>query len=377
MTAGPAPPRSPAARRLPGSASRKPCVARRNSSAASCEFRGTRSRPGNVRRRLRIVVHSLQTLVAAACCAASLQTFAQTDFSNVEIVTHHVSGNVHMLVGAGGNMAVSVGEDGVLLVDNQFAPLTDKIVAAIRTLSDAPIRFVINTHVHGDHTGGNANFAALGATLVAHENVRARLAAADSPEGALPVLTFDEEISFHFNGEEVSIIPTVSPAHTDGDTLVYFRESNVIHTGDVFVTLSFPVADTNNGGRLTGHIDVLNQLLELSHTAAGFLSGFGNAPGAYPERPVGALGRPHDRSDTLIVPGHGRLADEVELLLFRNMIVIIHDRVRTWAERGMTLEEIIAARPALGWEARYGADTGPRTTRRFIETLYNEVTAGE
>ena len=319
----------------------------------------------------------LQGVVLTALSAISIQAIAQTDFSAVEIVPHHVSGNVHMLVGAGGNMAVSVGEDGVLLVDNQFAPLTDKIVAAIRTLSDEPIRFVVNTHVHGDHTGGNGNFAALGATIIARDSVRARLAAAESPEGALPVVTFDEEISFHFNGEEIAIIPTVSPAHTDGDTLVYFRGSNVIHTGDVFVTLSFPIADTDNGGLLTGHIDVLNQLLELSHTAAGFLSGFGNAPGAYPERPVGALGRPHGRTDTLIVPGHGRLSDEVELLYFRNLIVIIRDRVQAWAERGMTLEQIIAARPAQGWEARYGADTGPRTTRRFIETLYDEVTAAE
>ena len=338
---------------------------------------GSGKRPDRGPHRTRIAGRALQIVAAATLCVASGEAAAQTDFSDVEIVTHHVSGNVHMLVGSGGNMAVSVGEDGVLLVDNQFAPLTDRIVAAIRTLSDAPVRFVINTHVHGDHTGGNANFAALGATLVAHENVRARLAAAGSPAGALPVVTFDEAISFHFNGEVISIIPAASAAHTDGDTLVYFRESNVIHAGDVFVTLSFPVADTNNGGRLSGHIDVLNQLLELSQTAAGFLSGFGNAPGAYPERPVGALGRPHDRTDTLIIPGHGRLADEVELLLFRNMIVVIRDRVRSWADRGMTLEQIIAARPALGWEARYGADTGPRTTRRFIETLYDEVTVAQ
>ena len=351
------------ARRHPIGVSRQPHKARRNRSMAG-------RRPDLVRR-------CLHACAAIASCTATHEVAAQTDFSDVEIVTHHVSGNVHMLVGSGGNMAVSVGEDGVLLVDNQFAPLTEKIVAAIRTLSDAPIRFVINTHVHGDHTGGNANFAALGATLVAHDNVRVRLAAADSPAGALPVLTFDEEISFHFNGEEVSIIPAVGPAHTDGDTLVYFRGSNVIHTGDVFVTLSFPVADTTNGGRLTGHIDVLNQLLELSQTAAGFLSGFGNAPGAYPDRPIGALGRQHGRTDTLIVPGHGRLSDEVELLNFRNMVVVVRDRVQAWAERGMTLEQIVAARPARGWEARYGADTGPRTTRRFIESLYDEVTAGE
>lgn len=323
-----------------------------------------------------MAVSSRRLLPAAlgVCLLASAPgSRAQTDFSAVEIESYHVSGSVYLLVGAGGNMAVSIGDDGVLLVDDQFAPLSDKIVAAIRELSDAPIRFVVNTHLHGDHVGGNENFAALGATIFAHDRVRARLQAAASPEGALPVITFDEPISFHFNGERIDVIPAVSPAHTDGDSLVYFRGSNVIHTGDVFVTTSFPIADTDNGGLLTGHIAVLNQLMALSTTAPGFLSGFGNAPGAYPERPVGALGRPHDRSDTLIVPGHGRLADEIDLLYFRNMIVIIRDRVAAWAERGMTLEQIIEARPAQGWEARYGADTGPRTTRRFVETLYREV----
>jgi glyoxylase-like metal-dependent hydrolase (beta-lactamase superfamily II) len=317
---------------------------------------------------LALVVGSSALLVAASARA-------QTDFDAVQIATYHVSGNVHLLVGAGGNMAVSVGDDGVLLVDDQFAPLTPKIVAAIRTLSDKPIRFLINTHLHGDHTGGNENFGKAGALIFAQDNVRMRMAAANAPQSALPVVTFSEEITFHFNGEEVSIIPAVSPAHTDGDSFVYFRGSNVIHTGDVFVTLSFPAADLANGGKLTGHIDAYNQLLALSQTAPGFLSGFGNAPGAYPERPVGALGRQHDRTDTLIIPGHGRLADEADLLQFRNMLVIIRDRVKVWAERGKTLQEIQAAKPALGWEARYGSDTGPRTTARFIENLYNEVTA--
>ena len=314
-------------------------------------------------------------LAGAILLLGPLPARPQTDFSAVEIEPYHVSGNVYMLVGAGGNMAVSVGDDGVLLVDDQFAPLTEKIVAAIRTLSDEPIKYVINTHLHGDHTGGNANLAARGAVIVAHENVRVRMTAADSAEGAVPVLTFSEPVTFHFNGEEISVIPAVAPAHTDGDSFVYFRGSNVLHTGDVYVTTSFPGADTANGGKILGHVDVLNQILELSQTAAGFLSGFGNAPGAYPERPVGALGRAHGRTDTLIIPGHGRLSDEVDVLDFRNMLVIIRDRVQVWAERGMTLEEIIAARPALGWQARYGSETGPRTTRRFIEAIHAEVTA--
>ena len=323
---------------------------------------------------MRVTTRLRAWLLSAAVFAAG-PALAQSDFAAVEIVPYHVSGNVYMLIGAGGNMAVSVGEDGVMLVDDQYDPLTDKIVAAIRTLSDAPIRFVINTHLHGDHTGGNANLAALGARIFAHANVRARMEAAGSPEGALPVVTFSEPIDFYFNGETVSVIPAVGPAHTDGDSLVYFRGSNVIHTGDVFVTTSFPIADKANSGRVTGHIDVLNQIMELSTTAPGYLSGFGNAPGAYPNRPVGAMGRKNDHTDTLIIPGHGRLADEIDVLYFRNMLAIIRDRVQVWAERGQSLEQILAARPALGWEARYGSDTGPRTTRGFIEAIYTEVTA--
>jgi glyoxylase-like metal-dependent hydrolase (beta-lactamase superfamily II) len=317
----------------------------------------------------------LTTLQAQTRTQTQTQTQTQQNFAGVEIATAHVAGNVYMLIGAGGNIAASVGPDGVLLVDTQFGPLTDRIVAAIRELSDQPIRFVVNTHVHGDHVGGNGNLNALGATIVARDTVRARMQAADSAANALPTVTFGQAVSFHFNGERVSVIPVVAPAHTDGDSLVYFHGSNVLHTGDVYQTQSFPVADTDNGGRVTGHIDVLNQIMELTTTAPGFLSGFGNAPGAYPEREVGELGRPHDRSDTLIIPGHGRLADEIDLLNFRNMLVIIRDRVKTWAERGMSLDEILALRPAFGWEALYGAETGPRTTRRLIETIYAEVTA--
>lgn len=318
---------------------------------------------------------ALRFFAAACLLALPFHSVAQQAFDAVEIIPYHVSGSVHMLLGAGGNMAVSIGKDGVLLVDTQFAPLTDKVLAAIRALTDEPIRFVVNTHIHGDHIGGNENVSRIGAAIFAHENVKARMTAAESAEGAIPVVTFDNEISFHFNGEEISVIPSRARAHTDGDSFVYFRGSNVLHTGDVYVTLSFPVADTGNGGSILGHIEALNQIMELSQTAAGFLSGFGNAPGAYPDRPVGALGRPHNRTDTLIIPGHGRLADEIDVLYFRNMVAIIRDRVAIWAERGMSLEEILALRPAFGWEARYGADTGPRTTTRFIETLYAELTA--
>ena len=166
---------------------------------------------------------------------------AQQDFSDVEIIPHHVSGSYYYLEGRGGNIGLSVGEDGVVMIDDQFAPLTDKIVAAIRELNDGEIRMVINTHVHGDHTGGNENLGKMGILILARDEVRVRLSA-QSPEDALPVLTYSESITIHLNNEEVYAFP-VPPAHTDGDTYIYFKDSDVIHAGDVFRTTAFPVID--------------------------------------------------------------------------------------------------------------------------------------
>jgi len=296
------------------------------------------------------------------------------DMNAVEIKMFHVAGNVYMLVGGGGNMAVSVGTDGVFLVDDQFAPMTNKIVVAIREISDKPIHFVVNTHLHGDHTGGNEKLGQMGAIIFAHNNVRARMVESDTPAGGLPVVTFSGETTFHFNDEDVVLIP-VGAAHTDGDSFVYFTGSNVIHTGDVYVTTSFPIADTSSGGSMLGHIEALNHLIDLAETAPGFLSGRGNAPGAWPDRPIGVLGRAHGNTDTMIIPGHGRLSDEADVVYYRDMLVIIRDRVANLVEKGMTLEEVLAARPAFGWEGRYGFDSGFLSTARFIETLYRELAA--
>ncbi|CAN0509484.1 unnamed protein product, partial [Discosporangium mesarthrocarpum] len=171
---------------------------------------------------------------------------AQRDFSNVEIIAHPVAGSVYYLEGAGGNIGVTIGEDGVVMIDDQYAPLTDRIVAAIRELTDQEIRFLINTHVHGDHTGGNENLGRMGVIILARDEVRVRLAQ-QSPAAALPVLTYSDAITIHLNGEEVFAFP-VPPAHTDGDTFIHFRDSDVIHAGDVFRTTAYPVIDTNNGG---------------------------------------------------------------------------------------------------------------------------------
>ena len=260
---------------------------------------------------------------------------AQQDFSNVEIVTHHVAGSVYYLQGAGGNIGLSIGEDGVVMIDDQYAPLTDKILAAIRQLNGGEIRFVINTHVHGDHTGGNENLGKLGILILARDEVRVRLAA-QSPAAALPVLTYSDAITIHLNGEEVYAFP-VPPAHTDGDTFIHFVDSDVIHTGDVFRTTAFPVIDTNNGGTLDGSIQALGLL-------------------------IGTAG-----PDTLILPGHGEVSTRMDVMGFRDMILDVRDQVAPMVERGMSYKEVAAANPTAAYNDRYG------NPDRFLRAVYTEL----
>jgi cyclase len=260
---------------------------------------------------------------------------AQQDFSNVEIVAHHVAGSVYYLQGAGGNIGLSIGEDGVVMIDDQYAPLTDKILAAIRQLNEGEIRFVINTHVHGDHTGGNENLGKLGILILARDEVRVRLAA-QSPAAALPVLTYSDAITIHLNGEEVYAFP-VPPAHTDGDTFIHFVDSDVIHTGDVFRTTAFPVIDTNNGGTLDGSIQALGLL-------------------------IGTAG-----PDTLILPGHGDVSSRMDVMGFRDMILDVRDQVAPMVESGMSYEEVAAADPTAAYNNRYG------NPDRFLRAVYTEL----
>ena len=307
-------------------------------------------------------------LGALALLIASEDSQAQPDnLDAIEIETLHVSDNIYMLVGAGGNVAVSVGDDGVFIVDDQYAPLTEKIVRAIRALSDGPIRFVINTHAHGDHVGGNENFTGMGALIVAHDNTRERMAeGGDAASGALPVITFGEQMSLHLNGEDVDIIH-VGPAHTDGDVFVFFRGSNVLHMGDVLLTENFPVIDVDRNGSLEGLIRAQNLALDLVTAAPGFLSGHNNRPGSWPDPSNG------ESTDTIVIPGHGRLYDEADLVQYRDMVVIIRDRIVHYIEQGMSLDEVKAADPSLGWNNWYGSDTPPFTTARFIEAAYGEL----
>ena len=204
---------------------------------------------------------SITATVAVALVLAP-NAWAQRDFSTVEIRAHHVSGSVYYLEGAGGNIVLSSGDDGVVMIDDQFAPLTDKIIAAIGELNDGDIRFVINTHIHPDHTGGNENLGRMGIDILARDAVRERLMET-LPELALPILTYSDAITLHLNGEEAYAFP-VAPAHTDGDSYIYFRDSNVLAAGDVFRTTGYPYIDRSNGGTLDGTIDALGAAIGIA-----------------------------------------------------------------------------------------------------------------
>jgi glyoxylase-like metal-dependent hydrolase (beta-lactamase superfamily II) len=267
---------------------------------------------------------------------------APTDFSTVQIVVHDLAGNVHYLEGRGGNIGVLIGSDGVVIVDDQFAPLSEKIVAAIGTLTDEEVRFVINTHVHPDHMGGNANFAALGASIIAHDNVRVRMmqgirGGPPEPVAAWPILTFGDKLAMHVDGEDIEIVK-VPPAHTDGDSFIYFKNADVLHVGDVFRTGAFPVIDTQNGGTAQGTIDALEMALAMAGP------------------------------DTIMLPGHGTPSKRADVQKFLDMLVDVRNRVAALVEQGMTLEQVIAATPAAAY-------TGLGSPDRFLTGLYESLTA--
>jgi len=277
---------------------------------------------------------------AAQSGLLEVQPRERPPFETVDVTIHHVAGGIYQIRGEGGNIGMSVGADGIILIDDQFAPLTDKIMAAIRSVSDAPIRFLINTHVHEDHTGGNANFAGMGAIIMAHDRVRVRLmegirGAPPAAPAALPVVTFTAPIMLHLNGEEIRIIP-VPAAHTDGDIYVHFVSSNVIHLGDVFRTNGYPNIDLGNGGTLQGTLDSLQIAIDL----------------AGPE--------------TLLIPGHGVVSKRAAAIELRDVTLEVRDRLAALIARGMSFEEIVAAKPTADLDERWG----PRLDR-FLPGVYS------
>lgn len=279
-------------------------------------------------------------LITSLTFAANVPTaIAQRDMAKVEIKTTAVAGNIHMLEGQGGNIAVSTGPDGVLMVDDQFAPLAEKISAAVARLDQGPIKFLLNTHWHGDHTGGNAHFGRK-ANIVAHANVRKRLEGrADTAKEALPVITFADSASVHINGEEVRLIH-LGPGHTDGDSIIHFTKSGVVHMGDLFFNGRFPFVDLGSGGDVAG-------LLK-------------NVEAALTKIP----------SDAKIIPGHGALATKADLETYREMLVATTTLVKKALAEGKTLAEVKAA----GVPEKYKDwGTGFINAGRWLEIAYNSL----
>ena len=281
-----------------------------------------------------------------------LRGFGQME--DVEIQTVPVADGVYMLIGAGGNIGLSVGEDGAFIVDDQFAPLTDKINAAIAAVTEREVRFVINTHWHADHTGGNENYGEAGALIVAHENVRERMMVEQyleafnsrtppAPPAALPVLTFNDEVNFFWNGDNIHVFH-VDPAHTDGDSFVHWVGANVVHTGDVFRTSNtgYPFIDTSTGGRIDGIIAGANTIISMSSSA------------------------------TKIIPGHGELTDVNAVIQYRDMLSAVRDRVRLMIADGMTRDQIIRAKPTRDFDPIWGG--GTLQPDQWVGIVYDSMT---
>ncbi len=283
--------------------------------------------------RIKKIVAALVLLTGVGIATV---VFAQNDrFAKVSIETVLVRGNISMLVGSGGNIGVSAGEDGLLIVDDQYAPLAAKIRAALAELGSDTPRFLLNTHFHGDHTGGNADFG-VASIIVAHENVRGRLEAGGSPASALPVVTYDDDVTVHFNGEDITLIH-MPRGHTDTDSVVMFGDSNVIHMGDQFFNGGFPFVDLASGGSVQGYIDNLEKALSWID------------------------------DDTAVIPGHGPLATKADLLAFYNVVKDTSTAIRTMKSQQMSLEDVVATGLSDEYES-WGQ--GFINEERWITTVY-------
>jgi glyoxylase-like metal-dependent hydrolase (beta-lactamase superfamily II) len=310
--------------------------------------------------------------------ASAKATADRPNVDSVEVKTWPVQGNIYLAVGGFVNAAFSVGDDGVIVVDTMVEPLADKFIAEIRKVAgNKPIRYVVNTHVHADHTGGNLKVAAAGQSVVggnfaaqvgqgaansafiwAHENVLNRMSTPPQGQPAIPFAAwptdtfFTSEKELYFNGEAVQVLHQPA-AHTDGDSIVFFRKSDVVVAGDVFVTTTFPIINLAQGGGFNGIIDALNRIIDLTV--------------------------PKDKQEggTYVIPGHGRLTDEADVVDYRDMVTIIRDRFRDAIKKGMTLEQVKAARLVRDYEGRYGATTGFWTTDRFVEAAYRSLSQPE
>jgi cyclase len=295
------------------------------------------------------IVKKLSAILCSVAALVPASVYAQQDMSKVEIKTEQLAPGVAVLFGAGGNIGVSYGEDGTILIDDQFAPLTPKIQKAVSDLGAQPVKFLINTHWHFDHSGGNENLGKAGAVIMAHDNVRVRMAAGatvagntvpPAPKAALPVITYSDGLKLHLNGEEVRVVH-VPAAHTDGDSFIHWTKSNVIHMGDLFMfKISFPFVDVGSGGDVRGFVTAADKALAIAN------------------------------DQTKIIPGHGAVATKADLQNHRNMVATVIAKVEAGIKAGKTLDQIKASKPTEG----FGINTdGFITPDRFVETVYNNL----
>jgi len=290
-----------------------------------------------------------QVLFALALAALSFGAIAQQrNFDAVQIKTTQVAPGIYMLEGEGGNIGVSAGEDGVFLIDDQFAPLSHKIMTAVKAVSEKPIRFLMNTHWHGDHVGGNENFGKAGTVIIAHDNVYKRMSVggaitmlkqnyAPYPKAALPTVSFSQSATFHLNGDDVKSTH-LPPAHTDGDSFVRFTKANVVHTGDVFAAYRYPFIDPESGGSVKGVLRAIDVIL------------------------------PTIDDNTKVIPGHGGLSSKKDVLAYRKMVATVIAKVEPMVKSGKTLQEVIDAKPTKEFDEEWGKFRKPEA---FVEIVYN------
>ncbi len=295
---------------------------------------------------------SVKKLFAAIACLVATSAFAQQeDVSKVQIETVPVARRVFMLVGAGGNIGLSVSQDGALLIGVQYASLTDKILEAISAVTDKPVRYFINTHWHGDHTGGRETLVKGGTIFVAHENARKRMAKGQymqvfkvrippAPPEALPVITFTDSLIFHWNNDKLEVLHPES-AHSDGDAVVYFELANVVHTGDLFFNGMYPFIDADSGGSMKGVIAGVDSMLERIY------------------------------DDTRVIPGHGPLGSKADLKAYRDMLAAVYERMTKLIEEGKNIDDIIAAKPTADYDAKWGG--GLLKPDQWVRMVYAEL----
>jgi glyoxylase-like metal-dependent hydrolase (beta-lactamase superfamily II) len=292
---------------------------------------------------------ALKSVIFSSIAAVlfSSSAFAQQNFDKVEIKTNKLSDSIYMLVGAGGNIGLSVGPDAVFMIDDQYAPLTPKIEAAIKAITPKPVTFLVNTHWHGDHTGGNANMSKLGPIIIAQDNVRKRMSSEQfmdfmrskveaSPKEALPVVTFSQTMNFHLNGDDIAAFH-VPAAHTDGDSVIHFKKANIVHMGDTFFNGFYPFIDYSSGGTPDGFIAAAERVIAISD------------------------------DKTKIIPGHGPLATKADLVTYRDMLVATVGKIKALAKQGKTVEEVVAAKPTADFDERWGKGFVPPA--RYIEMI--------